>query len=89
MTPDTAKIKCKNFLATLLRLASDQPEGVAKNVRALIQVELLLCMMWCGFLKIISRIFLLQIIFFKVEHLILQEYFFFEFWPPLVHNLKG
>jgi len=37
MTPDTAKIKCKNFLATLLRLASDQPEGVAKNVRALIQ----------------------------------------------------
>jgi len=39
MTPDTAKIKCKNFLATLLRLASDQPEGVAKNVRALIQVR--------------------------------------------------
>ena len=38
MTPDTAKIKCKNFLATLLRLASDQPEGVARNVRALIQV---------------------------------------------------
>jgi len=37
MTPDTAKIKCKNFLATLLRLASDQPEGVARNVRALIQ----------------------------------------------------
>ena len=39
MTPDTAKIKCKNFLATLLRLASDQPESVAKNVRALIQVS--------------------------------------------------
>ena len=38
MTPDTAKIKCKNFLATLLRLASDQPESVARNVRALIQV---------------------------------------------------
>ena len=38
MTPDTAKHKCKNFLATLLRLASDQPESVARNVRALIQV---------------------------------------------------
>jgi hypothetical protein len=38
MTPDTAKIKCKNFLATLLRLASDQPEAVARNVRSLIQV---------------------------------------------------
>merc|ERR1719233_1932644 len=37
MTPDTAKIKCKNFLATLLRLASDQPESVARNVRGLIQ----------------------------------------------------
>jgi len=37
MTPDTAKVKCKNFLATLLRLASDQPESVARNVRALIQ----------------------------------------------------
>merc|ERR1719483_1617688 len=37
MTPDTAKIKCKNFLATLRRLASDQPESVARNVRALIQ----------------------------------------------------
>merc|ERR1719228_3231750 len=37
MTPDTAKIECKNFLATLLRLASDQPESVARNVRALIQ----------------------------------------------------
>ena len=40
MTPDTAKIKCKNFLATLLRLASDQPESVARNVRSLIQVKL-------------------------------------------------
>ena len=39
MTPDTAKIKCKNFLATLLRLASDQPESVARNVRSLIQVN--------------------------------------------------
>ncbi len=37
MTPDTAKLKCKNFLATLLRLASEQPEPVANNVRALIQ----------------------------------------------------
>ena len=27
----------KDFLATLLRLASDQPESVARNVRALIQ----------------------------------------------------
>ena len=38
MTPDTAKVKCRNFLATLLRLASDQPDTVAKNVRELIQV---------------------------------------------------
>ena len=37
MTPDTAKLKCKNFLATLLRLASEQPPAVAGNVRALIQ----------------------------------------------------
>ena len=37
MTPDTAKVKCKNFLATLLRLASDRPESVARNVRALVQ----------------------------------------------------
>jgi transcription initiation factor TFIID subunit 4 len=44
MTPDTAKIKCKNFLATLLRLASDQPESVARNVRALIQVLLMMTM---------------------------------------------
>ena len=42
MTPDTAKIKCKNFLATLLRLASDQPESVARNVRSLIQVNKIL-----------------------------------------------
>ena len=40
MTPDTAKIKCKNFLATLLRLASEQPESVARNVRTLIQVRI-------------------------------------------------
>lgn len=37
MTPDTAKVKCKNFLATLLRLASEQPPAVAANVRNLIQ----------------------------------------------------
>ena len=28
MTPDTAKVKCRNFLATLLRLANDQPDTV-------------------------------------------------------------
>jgi transcription initiation factor TFIID subunit 4 len=37
MTPDTAKHKCKNFLATLLRLAGEQPANVATNVRNLIQ----------------------------------------------------
>ena len=37
MTPDTAKLKCKNFLATLLRLAGEQPQDVANNVRTLIQ----------------------------------------------------
>lgn len=37
MTPDMAKLKCKNFLATLLKLASEQPTNVAKNVRNLIQ----------------------------------------------------
>eukprot|EP00095_Tigriopus_kingsejongensis_P012644 maker-scaffold1830_size26949-snap-gene-0.6 protein:Tk12644 transcript:maker-scaffold1830_size26949-snap-gene-0.6-mRNA-1 annotation:"transcription initiation factor tfiid subunit 4" len=37
MTPDTAKLKCKNFLATLLKLASEQPTHVANNVRNLIQ----------------------------------------------------
>ncbi|CAG0912421.1 unnamed protein product [Notodromas monacha] len=37
MPPETAKIKCKNFLATLLRLANEQPDNVAKNVRNLIQ----------------------------------------------------
>ena len=36
--PLPTQIKCKNFLATLLRLASDQPESVARNVRGLIQV---------------------------------------------------
>jgi transcription initiation factor TFIID subunit 4 len=30
-------VKCKNFLATLLRLASEQPPVVATNVRNLIQ----------------------------------------------------
>lgn len=37
MSPNTAKKKCKNFLSTLIRLASDQPEQVATNVRNLIQ----------------------------------------------------
>lgn len=37
MTPDNAKVKCKNFLATLLRLASEQPPMIAANVRSLIQ----------------------------------------------------
>ena len=37
ITLGEAKIKCKNFLATLLRLASDQPETVARNIRSLIQ----------------------------------------------------
>ena len=37
--PLPTQIKCKNFLATLLRLASDQPESVARNVRGLIQVR--------------------------------------------------
>jgi transcription initiation factor TFIID subunit 4 len=37
MTPDTAKLKCKNFLATLLRLAGEQPVAIANNVRNLIQ----------------------------------------------------
>uniref|UniRef100_T1IJ33 adenylate cyclase n=1 Tax=Strigamia maritima TaxID=126957 RepID=T1IJ33_STRMM len=37
MSPDTAKKKCKNFLSTLLRLASDQAENVATNVKNLIQ----------------------------------------------------
>ena len=37
MAPDTAKQKCRNFLATLLRLAKDQPDSVARNVRTLIQ----------------------------------------------------
>ena len=37
MTPDTAKMKCKNFLVTLQRLAEEQPPAVAENVRSLIQ----------------------------------------------------
>lgn len=37
MSPSTAKKKCKNFLSTLIRLASDQPDNVANNVKALIQ----------------------------------------------------
>ncbi|XP_037088566.1 transcription initiation factor TFIID subunit 4-like isoform X3 [Pollicipes pollicipes] len=37
MAPDTAKLKCRNFLATLLKLAKEQPDTVAGNVRTLIQ----------------------------------------------------
>ena len=37
MSPSTAKKKCKNFLSTLIRLASDQPDQVANNVKTLIQ----------------------------------------------------
>ncbi|CAG2112614.1 unnamed protein product, partial [Medioppia subpectinata] len=37
MSPNTAKKKCKNFLSTLIRLASDQPPNVATNVKNLIQ----------------------------------------------------
>lgn len=37
MSPNTAKTKCKNFLSTLIRLASDQPEQTATNVKNLIQ----------------------------------------------------
>jgi len=37
MSPNTAKRKCKNFLSTLIKLATDQPEQVATNVRNLIQ----------------------------------------------------
>ncbi|XP_054165319.1 transcription initiation factor TFIID subunit 4-like isoform X2 [Oppia nitens] len=37
MSPNTAKKKCKNFLSTLIRLASDQPPNVANNVKNLIQ----------------------------------------------------
>ncbi|XP_027204220.2 uncharacterized protein LOC113797943 [Dermatophagoides pteronyssinus] len=37
MSPTTAKMKCKNFLSTLIRLASEQPESVATNVKSLIQ----------------------------------------------------
>ncbi|RWS16950.1 Transcription initiation factor TFIID subunit 4-like protein [Dinothrombium tinctorium] len=32
MSPNTAKEKCKNFLSTLIKLASDQPEPIAMNV---------------------------------------------------------
>lgn len=37
MSPDTAKQKCRNFFSTLIRLASDQPENTAANVKRLIQ----------------------------------------------------
>ena len=37
ISAESAKTKCKNFLATLLRLASEQRAKVAQNVRNLIQ----------------------------------------------------
>ncbi|KAK7074946.1 Transcription initiation factor TFIID subunit 4 [Halocaridina rubra] len=37
ITAESAKTKCKNFLATLLKLANDQRAPVARNVRNLIQ----------------------------------------------------
>lgn len=37
MSPETAKTKCRNFFSTLIRLANDQPEHTAVNVKRLIQ----------------------------------------------------
>lgn len=37
MSPNTAKTKCKNFLATLVKLASEQPEQTSRAVKSLIQ----------------------------------------------------
>ncbi|KAL3196751.1 hypothetical protein MRX96_015371 [Rhipicephalus microplus] len=37
MSSDMAKQKCRNFFSTLMRLASDQPENTAMNVKRLIQ----------------------------------------------------
>ncbi|XP_018011354.1 transcription initiation factor TFIID subunit 4 [Hyalella azteca] len=37
ISAESAKTKCKNFLATLLKLAGEQKQPVAKNVRSLIQ----------------------------------------------------
>ncbi|XP_045101522.1 transcription initiation factor TFIID subunit 4-like isoform X3 [Portunus trituberculatus] len=37
ISAESAKTKCKNFLATLLKLASEQRAPVARNVRTLIQ----------------------------------------------------
>ena len=49
MSPTTARKKCKNFLSTLIRLANDQPENVATNVKTLIQglVVCILFFLWC------------------------------------------
>ncbi len=38
MTPDITKIKCKNLVEAVLRLACDQPEAVARNIRSLILI---------------------------------------------------
>ncbi|XP_076060581.1 transcription initiation factor TFIID subunit 4-like isoform X2 [Oratosquilla oratoria] len=37
ISAESAKLKCKNFLATLLKLANEQKVSVARNVRNLIQ----------------------------------------------------
>ena len=59
-----ANINCLDFLATLLRLASDQPESVARNVRSLIQVDMML------FLLSLSSVLL---IFWKIFKLTLVQ----------------
>ena len=51
MSPNTAKKKCKNFLSTLIRLASDQPPNVANNVKNLIQGLIVSYYKLRGFLK--------------------------------------
>ena len=39
MTPDRAKVKCRNWLVAVLRLAASyRSDTVAKNVRELVQV---------------------------------------------------
>ena len=37
MTPEVAKLKCRNFLATLVRISSGMPAFQAHNVRTLMQ----------------------------------------------------
>lgn len=54
MSPNTAKRKCKNFLSTLIKLATDQPEQVATNVRNLIQglIVSILTFLTCSDIKL-------------------------------------